>query len=101
MKTLTPFTRTKIATILAAFAISGATLSVATAYQEGGAYVPCDFPHGWNSTDASHALEGTPDGDGHRCWAPGRPTALLPSTIWGPRWRNDAGSRPYDRARQP
>jgi hypothetical protein len=29
--------------------------------------VPCDFPHGWNSTDASRVVNGIPDGDSHQC----------------------------------
>ena len=28
---------------------------------------PCEFPHGWNSTDASRAIRGVPPGRDHRC----------------------------------
>jgi hypothetical protein len=91
MKTLTGVGRTKIAVIVAALAATAAPLSAASAYQTVGAYVPCNFPHGWNSTDASHALEGTPDGDNHQCWVPQRPTALIPSVAGAARWRGFVG----------
>jgi hypothetical protein len=29
--------------------------------------VPCDFPHGWNSTDESREVNGIPDGYDHQC----------------------------------
>lgn len=29
--------------------------------------VPCQYPNGWNSTDASRAVRGIPNGRDHRC----------------------------------
>jgi hypothetical protein len=29
--------------------------------------VPCQYPHGWNSTDASRAVRGVPNGYDHQC----------------------------------
>jgi len=29
--------------------------------------VPCQYPHGWNSTDASRELRGIPNGADHQC----------------------------------
>jgi hypothetical protein len=29
--------------------------------------VPCNFPNGWNSTDAHRELAGIPNGPRHRC----------------------------------
>jgi hypothetical protein len=95
MKTLTKANRTRIVMILAALVMSGVTLSGAEAYQEAGAYVPCDYPNGWNSTDASHELEGTPDGDHHQCWVAGRTATLVPSAVWG----GSAGLASYNDAR--
>lgn len=80
--------------LLAAFAADTAPATSAWArsgYRAVGTYVSCDFPDGWNSTEASHELEGTPDGDHHQCWVPGRPTPLVPSFAANPDWQGYVG----------
>src|SRR5579872_4908643 len=82
MNTLTVRDRVKTAIFAATFVAAATTITAASAYQfRGGAYVSCDLPHGWNSTEASHQLEGTPDGDNHQCWVPGRLVPLISTTI--------------------
>jgi hypothetical protein len=92
MNTLTIHGRVKT-TVLAATLVAAAMITTgASAYPPQGAYVPCDFPNGWNSTEASHQLEGTPDGDNHQCWVPGHLVPFISSTIVRTSPRNYARS---------
>jgi hypothetical protein len=55
----------KILPVLAASALLG-SVGVASAYPTR-VLVPCQYPHGWNSTDASRELRGIPNGMDHQC----------------------------------
>jgi hypothetical protein len=80
--------------LLAVLAANTASVTSAWArsgYGAVGTYVSCDFPDGWNSTEASHQLEGTPDGDHHQCLVSGRPTPLIASVVANPHWRGYVG----------
>jgi hypothetical protein len=52
--------------IVAATALVLGFVSAAAAYPAG-VVVPCQYPHGWNSTDASRAVRGVPNGRDHQC----------------------------------
>ncbi len=49
-----------LSTLLAGFAGSASAYPVRI-------IVPCQYPHGWNSTDAGRAVNGVPNGRDHRC----------------------------------
>ncbi|HLW91829.1 MAG TPA: hypothetical protein VKS78_11080 [Roseiarcus sp.] len=54
--------------IAAALLIATAALAgAASAQTPRRVLVPCSYPHGWNSTDASRELRGTPNGLDHQC----------------------------------
>jgi hypothetical protein len=54
-------------TAAAAIALVTASVCAASAYPVGSMVVPCAYPHGWNSTDASREVRGVPKGIDHRC----------------------------------
>jgi hypothetical protein len=94
MKMLKGMGLTTSVALLAAIAASTAPATSAWArsgYRAAGTYVSCDFPDGWNSTDASHELEGTPDGEHHQCLVSGRLTPLVPSVAANPHWQGYIG----------
>ncbi|HLW91828.1 MAG TPA: hypothetical protein VKS78_11075 [Roseiarcus sp.] len=54
--------------VLALTAVASAALaSAAFSQTPRRALVPCNYPHGWNSTDASRELWGVPNGMNHQC----------------------------------
>lgn len=56
----------KLFPILAASALLVGFASAASAHPAR-VIVPCQYPNGWNSTDASRELRGIPNGRDHRC----------------------------------
>ena len=56
----------KLLPVLAASALLVGFAGAASAYPAR-IVVPCQYPHGWNSTDASREVWGVPNGRDHRC----------------------------------
>jgi hypothetical protein len=48
------------------FAASALLVGAASAYPAR-IVAPCQYPHGWNSTDAGREVGGVPNGSDHRC----------------------------------
>ncbi len=47
--------------------VGGLTPSMALAQPPTSLIVPCQYPHGWDSTDAGRDVSGTPPGYDHEC----------------------------------
>jgi hypothetical protein len=56
----------KVLPVLAASALLVGFASAVSAYPTR-VWVPCQYPHGWNSTDAGRAVWGVPNGRDHQC----------------------------------
>lgn len=56
----------RLLSFVAASALLIGATSAASAYPAR-IWVPCQYPHGWNSTDASREVWGVPNGMNHRC----------------------------------
>jgi hypothetical protein len=51
--------------------------SIASAQQAATIWVPCKYPHGWTSTDASRDVNGTPPGYDHLCAVQYQPPGIV------------------------
>ena len=56
-----------ISTMVIGLTLVAAAAGVSFAQTPTRMLVPCNYPHGWNSGDASRELQGTPNGDRHQC----------------------------------
>src|SRR5579862_4661859 len=53
--------------LIAGLAVGDSAASPARAQPTTPVLIPCKYPKGWNSTDASRDVNGTPDGYDHQC----------------------------------
>ena len=71
----------KVLPVLAASALLVSFAGAASAYPAR-IVVPCQYPHGWNSTDASRDVWGVPNGREHQCVVEYNPYRPYPGWSW-------------------
>jgi hypothetical protein len=66
-----------VMTALVVVMIDEASSSKASAQPATSLAIPCKYPHGWSSTDASRDVGGIPPGYDHQCLVEYRPPDLI------------------------